>query len=288
MKYALGEILVSLPQGEALLSHLQKATYEKPTYNETTNQLVLSVDTQDLIPVEIYQRLFSALVQYTQASLDLTMKVANQNYALIDVHNYIKYCIEKNTHYQVFHGVLPLMDQQTIIFKFADTPTFEKAKLQALGLSQSLKQYGIELQIRCDKSEATRVEDIQSVKKTFSEPMKTTAPQPEYQKYKSKGKQSLDQYIAFDLAEISEECHGIKIEGEIFEKETRTIMKTGKDIQTLYIKDATDALVIKRFERGSLTKEVLAEINVGDMVRVYGKVEFDSFSRELVMMPDAI
>ena len=45
---------------------------------------------------------------------------------------------------------------------------------------------------------------------------------------------------------------------------------------------------MKRFERGAVTKEVLNEISKGDCVVADGKVEFDSYSRELVFMPDVL
>ena len=94
-------------------------------------------------------------------------------------------------------------------------------------------------------------------------------------------------YIDFKIKDIVEACFQIKITGKIFEKENRAL-RTGKHIQTLYIADAEDAIVIKRFERGALTLEVMDEIKIGDTVAAYGKVEFDSFSRELVFMPDRI
>lgn len=54
------------------------------------------------------------------------------------------------------------------------------------------------------------------------------------------------------------------------------------------LQDDDDAIIMKRFERGSITKEVLNEIGAGDCVVAYGRVEFDSYSRELVFMPDVI
>ena len=56
----------------------------------------------------------------------------------------------------------------------------------------------------------------------------------------------------------------------------------------LWIADEQDAIVMKRFERGAITKEVLREIQTGDYVVAYGKVEYDNFTRDLVFMPDVI
>ena len=93
--------------------------------------------------------------------------------------------------------------------------------------------------------------------------------------------------MPFSIHDISEECHDIRIHGKIFDSEVRTL-RNGKDIQTLWIADDDDAIIMKRFERGSITKEVLNEIGAGDCVVAYGRVEFDSYSRELVFMPDVI
>ena len=63
----------------------------------------------------------------------------------------------------------------------------------------------------------------------------------------------------FPIHDITEECHGIRIHRKIFETETRTL-RNGRDIQMLWIGDDDDAIIMKRFERGAVTKEVLAEI----------------------------
>ena len=57
----------------------------------------------------------------------------------------------------------------------------------------------------------------------------------------------------------------IEIKGKIFETEIRTL-RNEKDIQMLWIADEQDAIVMKRFERGAITKEVLREIQTGDYV----------------------
>ena len=59
-------------------------------------------------------------------------------------------------------------------------------------------------------------------------------------------------------------------------------------MQTLYLSDDDDAIILKRFERGSITKEILDEVKEGDFVEAYGQVINDSFLSDLVFMPNQI
>ena len=68
-----------------------------------------------------------------------------------------------------------------------------------------------------------------------------------------KEKKDWENYVPFSICDIKEECHDIRIHGKIFEIENRTL-RTGKDIQTLWIADDDDAIIMKRFERGSSNK----------------------------------
>ena len=61
------------------------------------------------------------------------------------------------------------------------------------------------------------------------------------------------EYIPYQIKEITEACFNVKISGEVFEVENRTL-KSGRDIQTIYVADEEDAIVLKRFESKALTK----------------------------------
>ena len=187
---------------------------------------------------------------------------------------------------RIFQDSLPSLEKKYLIYHIANETDRDIAIQNKHLLEEFLKNCGFQL--------AITVEEMKVSVKIPTVKMKEEAPKPtqvyEEKKaysFKPKKKKGLDGYVPFSIHDISEECHDIRIHGKIFDSEVRTL-RNGKDIQTLWIADDDDAIIMKRFERGSITKEVLNEIGAGDCVVAYGRVEFDSYSRELVFMPDVI
>lgn len=285
--YELKELLTTLECTAVVKQELQEVLYKDVIFHDQSARLELCLVSKKAIRVDVYEALLHSLRMYTRSAIELKIELQTKDYSFSELSSYVKYCGQKSPALLVFQEVYPSYEHQTLVYKFNHSTSYEKALHSKLALQQELHYYGLQVQVDVEMLKEKKKDETQ-VKKSFV-PDKVVAPMVnEVQQYKVKQKQSLDQFVPFLIEEITEECHGIKVEGEIFEIETRTIAKTGKDIQTIYLKDATSAIVMKRFERGAITKEVLAEFQIGDVVRVYGKVEFDMFSKELVVMPDAL
>lgn len=283
-------ILQKLRVDAQTLQECAKMQCEKPIYHEQSAILELSLLHEQVISVRAYEALLHGLRIYTQSAIELKIQSKQKVYSFSEISSYLKYLASIQPNLAIFVEVYPSFDAATITFKYKDATSFEKAIHRKDALKQSLQKYGFALEVEVEMlKEVVNDKIVKKVHTPMGPPPAAAKPmQSEGQKYRAKQKQSLDQFVPFTIDEIVEECHGIKIEGKIFEIETRTIAKTGKDIQTLYVKDQNNAISMKRFERGNVTKEVLGEIKVGDHVRIYGKVEYDMFSRELVMLPDFI
>ncbi|WP_414048000.1 PolC-type DNA polymerase III [Macrococcus equi] len=83
---------------------------------------------------------------------------------------------------------------------------------------------------------------------------------------------------------IIEEEFKVAIEGVIFDIEIKAL-KSGRHIVQLKITDYTDSLILKMFTRkGKNDHDHLSSLKVGDWVRAQGRIEQDTFIRDLVMM----
>ncbi|MGK0554314.1 PolC-type DNA polymerase III [Macrococcus capreoli] len=83
---------------------------------------------------------------------------------------------------------------------------------------------------------------------------------------------------------IIEEEFKVAIEGVIFDIEIKAL-KSGRHIVQLKITDYTDSLILKMFTRkGKNDLDHLSSLKVGDWVRAQGRIEQDTFIRDLVMM----
>lgn len=93
--------------------------------------------------------------------------------------------------------------------------------------------------------------------------------------------------ISLRIEEITNQTmeNNIVITGYVFKTDLIKI-KSGKHIQSLWVTDYTDSIIVKRFENNS--KNTLEELKLvgkgGIWVKVRGEVRFDSYSKETVMM----
>jgi len=96
-------------------------------------------------------------------------------------------------------------------------------------------------------------------------------------------------YTRLYLKDIDERVRDVEIEGYIF-KVDETTQRSGRMIQTLYVTDYTDSIIIKRFEDGKrTTKEELEKVGKGGKwIHVTGSVNYDNYSRQLAIEPHSL
>jgi DNA polymerase-3 subunit alpha (Gram-positive type) len=131
-------------------------------------------------------------------------------------------------------------------------------------------------------------EDVKNVTMDFlPEP---PAEKPAFNKFEKKNsyyaKKDAD-YTPITLKEVENALPAVSFDAEIFSIEE---IETKKQtlIQTMSVYDGTDAITIKRFEGRGTTRDDLHEVKEGDRIRVFGRIEYDSFSKDLVCMPRKI
>ncbi|MEG2799599.1 MAG: PolC-type DNA polymerase III [Erysipelotrichaceae bacterium] len=256
-----------------------------PVYAKKSRALEIELLLDGVLPFNVWNLFLSRLTKISRSHVELKIECREDKEDIFELRNYVSYYIQIHPQYSIFQEVLPAIENDYIIFRYALEEQKEKAIQSKHLLETFLNDCGFKRKVIIDDLIIDRsVETI--VKPNEATPKEVKYEDKKYN-FKPKTKKGLDQYTTLTIHEISEEMQGIHIKGKIFDKENRTL-RTGKDIQTLWICDRDDAIVIKRFERGATTKEVLDEINIGDYVSVYGRVDYDSYSRELVMMPDVI
>lgn len=110
------------------------------------------------------------------------------------------------------------------------------------------------------------------------EPEKKVEVKPKFNSYKK-------DYYSLTIDEIDETVKDVMIQGYVFKEETKKV-KTGKSIQSLYVTDYTNSIVVKRFEnKGANSLEEMNKVKKGNVwVRIKGNVEYDSFAKDTVIL----
>ena len=176
-------------------------------------------------------------------------------------------------------------NEKKLNFLFLNEDDMQRASSYHEGVEQYLDSIGVHgITVSCSKSTPSE-EDVKKVTlNIIPEAPKPVAVQSEKFEKKSYYRTKIEDFTPIELKDVHDPVADIQFTGEIFAKE-EIETKTKKIIQTLSIFDGTDAINMKRFEGRSTTREDLAQINEGDYVKVYGRIEYDNFAKDLVCMP---
>ncbi len=103
-------------------------------------------------------------------------------------------------------------------------------------------------------------------------------------KEKSFNKYAKKEYYSLRLKDINSDIKDVSVQGFVFKLDNKKI-KTGKIIQSLYITDYTDSIIVKRFEnKAGNSLEEMKKIGKGNCwVKVNGTVEFDKFMNDTII-----
>lgn len=92
---------------------------------------------------------------------------------------------------------------------------------------------------------------------------------------------------AVPLANIRTEEKRVVVNGKIFKCELKEL-RSGRQLLTFHLTDSTDSMICKYFFRKKDEDAAFSKIKPGDWVRIRGMVQFDTFSKELVLMANSV
>lgn len=256
----------------------------KPEFHKKQNCLIMKIQLKESLPFKVWNVFAIQLTKFLGCKIEFHI-VCEKVYATpFDMQAYIKHFASLHEDLQIFIDKEITINANRLIFTLNNELQINELDKAREHLRAILLTCGLNYEIHFERPKkkhsvsSVMIQEMPSKsKERFEKPPVT----------KNKTKKSLHQFVTIPIHEIREEAQQIKIKGVIFEIENRTL-RTGKDIQTIWIGDDQDAIVMKRFERGAINKEELSKIHVDDYVAAYGNVEYDSYTRDLVFMPKAI
>ncbi len=260
------------------------------------NHYTFYILSKDLIPFTEYQLLLDHGLDFPYLA-EFVICYDDFNFESKDVSLYLGYIIEKLKQISPLFSSLKIEDieiKQTISIGLLNEIQLE----QFQQLKSTIKKYFVEIGIEKDFSFYVKQDndelnnllqemdsyepmkiDMSEIKK--SEPVKSTVD------YKNNYRKPKGDATFLKLSEINSQTmeNNCTIQGYVFKTE---LIKTraGKHIQTLWITDYTDSIMVKRFENN--TTNTLEDIKVLDKGKVWikatGEIRLDNYARETVMM----
>lgn len=129
------------------------------------------------------------------------------------------------------------------------------------------------------QEEMNALNEVKVDEKTFDQ---TDEPVVEKkQKFQSYKKE----YYSLTIDEIDQTVKEVMIQGYVFNEDSKKV-RTGKTIQSLYVTDYTNSIVVKRFEnKGGNSLDEMKKVKKGGVwVRIKGNVEYDNYAKDTVII----
>ena len=272
---------------------LKKATLQKVkvTHNDT---YFFAIESETYIPFVEYQTMLQSTSNFPfPCSFSLTYKKAIEIQE--DMRHYVGYILE------LLKKEYPMCSALTVEqIKVENVISVEACNEIQLEQLQSIKTVFIEAfkQIGIEKNVSFFIDESNEVFKNIQQEMESFQPiavdmskiekeepkQNSYQPQNYRRKNTMQEMAIDDIDNNTMEKN-LVIRGYVFKTDS-IITRAGKMIQSLWITDYTNSIIVKRFENNSgNSREEMKVIGKGKVwVKVRGEARFDSFSKEITMM----
>ena len=281
------------------VSILMHANLKKVVVHQN-NEYSFYIESKDFIPFEEYQLLINSSDQFPYPTEFIFNYPDNFSYEQ-DWSYYLGYIIEKMKLLSPLFTSLKIEDieiNQVIKIGVLNEIQLEQYQQLQNKIKQLFKEIGLnksfQFYIKEDAAELEsllqEMDSYEPVQIDLTEFKKAEAPKPKYD-YKNNYRREKGEATFLKLHEITSQTmeNNCTIQGYVFKTE---LIKTraGKHIQTLWVTDYTDSIMVKRFENN--TNNNIDDIKILDKGKVWikatGEIRLDNYARETVMMARSI
>lgn len=263
---------------------LEEAGIQGLRFYRAENRLDIDLHVSQLIKADSFRRLIENIESLTGSKVSLNISADRSECDLSMLTAYLDYFFSQ--HGTVLSGKVFTYsrDAHTIDFLCVSQEESEIASSYLPEMHDFLKCCGMgDMHLSCSvqKQSAQAVPNI--VMDVIPEAPRPAEEKPKKKYYRLKE----EDYDRIQLKDVEGPISDIQFDADIFsleEIETRS----GRLIQTMKVYDGTDAILVKRFEGRGTDRDTLHEIADGDRVRIFGRIEMDTFARDLCVMASNI
>ena len=271
----------------SVYEYADTAEIDRILFYRERNLVCIHLNVEEIPPFAFYEEVMEFVRNMTGSQVELVLNPARTSIPQVELKRYLEYFYEKEPDLRILDQGILIYEKEEGKLKFLYTEENDLNRASSVLdlLQEKLKSIGLkDLSAYCSVSEPVHgpVEDV--VLNYIPAP---EVPQEQKQK-KTYYHTKKEDYTVIELNDVKEMMQDIQFDCEVFAKEEREIKKTGKLIQTLSVYDGTNAIVVKRFEGRDFDRDEILSVKEGDRIRVFGRIEYDSYSRELTCTASAI
>lgn len=286
MKFDINEFIKENDYPESKSCYFNGFTITGVLLRKINGNLIIKAENECVLPFSLYSDLLEYFKKLGFENTKLYIKASNQDLSIKDINLYLD---DYRKSFSNFKNCVPVLSAQGFNLSYTDSNDYENDLNDIDELKLYFYDLGYRKEINLCLKENKEVEVVEKEALPVSEKPKPSFEKKEYSDNKKEFNQyrKKREYTLVKIDDMIDTLYNIKFVGEIFkvdERETRT----GILIQTIYVKDETNAVVVKVVEGKRYTKENMKLNKEGKTAEFSGNYRFDNFANDYLFEPDMI
>lgn len=257
-------------------------------YRVKTGSCDVVFQCKSTVDFDIYRKCRSTLSRQIGCPVNVILETEKSSISFINLQKYLDDLYRNRAELSIFKTASICYHNETkhLDFMFHNEKQISAANTQISGISAFLKDIGAgDIEIECVKAKpATASKETAPY---YAIPDKPAETFPKKEKYKYSRTKKAD-YTEISLKDVHDPADHIQFSGLVFKREDRITKAKNTLIQSLSVYDSEDAITVKCFEGRSFSREELESVNEGDRIRVYGRIEFDTYAKDLACIAETV
>ena len=287
MKFSIKDLIDIKQYDDGKANYFTNFNVVDVTYSKTKNSCIIKAENEYVLPYSLYSDLLEYFKNLGVKNIKLYIKANKQELPIREINLYLDEYRKLNN---CFINCVPVISDDGFVLSYND----ENAYKEDESCLDELKLYFYDLGYR--KNISMKYKKNEDVVLEEKDPLPQTSKQfvnnanneanklsPNGKPY-YKGKKTYNELTIDDLVDT---MFNVKFTGEIFKVDERET-KTGILIQTIYVKDENNAVVVKVVENRKWTRAVMALNKVGKAACFFGNYRYDTFANDYIFEPDHI
>ena len=285
MKFDVKDLINKYNYDEGKAKYLQGFEISDVFYQKANDFTSIKASNEHMLPFSIYSDIKEYFKSFGINNLKLYIKANKQDLPLRDIDLYL--ADYRKDHFG-FNNCVPILSNDGFNLSYTDNEEYQKDSINLDELKLYFYDLGYRNKIELVLKQIVQkpIEEKDALPESNTMPVKNNLANSQtdnksYYKPRSKA------YNELKIDDLVDTLYNVKFSGEIFKVDER-LTKTNMLIQTLYVKDEDNAVIVKAIESRRFTKEQLSLNKVGKYANFYGNYRFDTFNNDYVFEPDQI
>ena len=282
MKFDINDFLTHYDYDDEQKNLLKNFVIKDVVYQKAKDLAIFKIENDVILPHKIIDDLKKYFCEIGFNNTLFIFKTKSQEFPIKEINHYLREY--SNLHHRFFDTPVVIKTDDGFVLSYVDQDQKEQDETDLDNLILYFHNLGYRgnIDTTLQKVKETIIETRAPLAEKTEETKKEDNPNTLKVNNYYKGASKV--YSEVSIPELMDSMFKVKFKGQIFKVDERTT-RTGMLIQTLYVKDAEDACIVKMIENKHNTKEILAKNKEGVWAYFYGNYRFDNYQNDYVFEP---